>query len=77
METTVTVKPVRIRSSWEQRILNRKTGETLIRIIEIIGKPTLSSPVNYRIIRNDAHPHRAGKTASIRRSELHRKYQAR
>lgn len=46
------------------------------RVIEIIGAPTPSMPVNYRILRNDFHPHRKGKTASIRVADLRRKYEA-
>lgn len=46
------------------------------RVIEILGVATLSSPVNYRILRNDAHPHREGKAASIRVADLRRKYEA-
>lgn len=60
------------------RIVDQETGKErkLIRIIEVTGRPTLSSPVNYEIVRNDAHPHRVGKFASIRRSQLERKYRA-
>lgn len=45
-----------------------------IRVIEITGRPTLSSPVNYRIVRNDEHPHREGKHASIRAADLFEHY---
>lgn len=48
----------------------------MTRIIEIIAAPTLSSPVGYRVVRNDTHPHRVGRTASIRVADLHRKYEA-
>lgn len=53
-----------------------RNGSRNVRVIEITGRPTLSSPVNFRILRNDMHPHRVGKTGSIRRSRLHRKYTA-
>lgn len=55
-------------------MFDRRVNKVMVREIEIIGRPTPSSPVNYRILRNDAHPHRVGKTASIRQSELRRKY---
>lgn len=67
------VDPIRLRSRWTQRV-QTPAGKILTREIEIIGAPTLSSPVNYRILRNDAHPHRVGKTASIRRAALRAKY---
>lgn len=73
-EPTGTAAPIRRGSRWEQRYQDR-TGKVLIRRIEIIGAPTLSSPAGYRILRNDAHPHRKGKYASITRRELCRKYQ--
>ena len=47
-----------------------------VRVIEITSIPTPSMPVGYRIVRNDKHPHRVGKTGSIRRFDLHRKYKA-
>ncbi|QOC24812.1 hypothetical protein IC744_16250 [Microbacterium hominis] len=73
LEAAGTVAPIRLRSRWTQRV-QTPDGKILIREIEIIGAPTLSSPVNYRIRRNDAHPHRVSKTASIRRADLHAKY---
>jgi len=60
---------------WKQDLFG-KDGKRQTRVIEIIAAPTLSSPVGYRIIRNDAHPHRKGKTASIRVADLLRKYTA-
>ena len=51
-------------------------GSEQVRVIEVIGAPTLSSPVNVRIVRNDAHPHRVGKSTSIRRADLEREYRA-
>lgn len=68
-----TVAPIRVGTRWAQRI-QAPDGRILVREIEVIGAPTLSSPVNYRILRNDAHPHRAGKSASIRRADLRAKY---
>lgn len=68
-----TVAPVRVGSTWEQKTMS-PDGKVLTRRVEVIGAPTLSSPVNYRILRNDAHPHRVGKAASIRKSDLRRKY---
>ena len=44
------------------------------REITIIAPATPSSPAAYRITRNDSHPHRVGKVASIRRADLDRKY---
>lgn len=70
-----TVKPIKVGSLWNQRTV-LPDGTRLLRVIEIIGAPTLSSPANYRIVRNDGHPHREGKTASIRRGDLRRKYRA-
>lgn len=51
-------------------------GKAITRVIEVTGRPTPSSPVNYRIVRNDAHPHRVGKNGSIRKADLARKYRA-
>ena len=51
-------------------------GQPLVRVIEIIAAPTLSAPAGYKVVRNDAHPHRAGKTGTIRVVDLLRKYQA-
>lgn len=72
--TTHTVLPIKLRSIWEQKVFT-PAGKTLTRRVEVIGVPTLSSPVNVRILRNDAHPHRAGKTTSIRKGDLRAKYQ--
>lgn len=74
-DLTGTVAPIRPGSRWEQRVQNR-AGDILVRRIEVIGAATPSSPVGYRILRNDAHPHRVGKTASIRKGDLRRKYLA-
>lgn len=57
-----------------QQITVLRNGTELRRVIEVTGRPTPSSPVNYRIERNDAHPHRVGKHGSIRRADLERKY---
>lgn len=54
----------------------KRDGTRLIRVIQLLSPLALSSPVAYRILRNDAHPHRVGKTASIRRADLARKYRA-
>ncbi|MGN8024731.1 hypothetical protein [Microbacterium sp. 22242] len=62
-------------TQWKQERFGAD-GQPEVRIIEIIGRPTLSSPVAYKVIRNDAHPHRKGKTASIRVADLLRKYEA-
>ena len=70
-----TVQPIKVGTKFRQTAVGRD-GERFVRVIEVIGQPTLSSPVNYRIVRNDAHPHRVGKTASIRRADLRRKYGA-
>lgn len=71
-----TVKPIKVGTKWQQVVRDVVDDKKLIRVIEVIGAPTLSSPVNYRILRNDQHPHRVGKTASIRKAELRRKYRA-
>lgn len=70
-----TVQPIKVGTKWKQTAVGRD-GKRFVREIEVIGQPTPSSPVNYRILRNDAHPHRVGKTASIRRAHLRRKYGA-
>lgn len=57
-----------------QQIVRTPKGVELTRVIEILSKPTPSMPATYEVIRNDAHPHRVGKRASIRRSDLERKY---
>jgi hypothetical protein len=57
-----------------EQVLVRRDGKRLTRVIELISPPRLSSPAGYRILRNDAHPHRVGKFGSLRRSELERKY---
>jgi len=67
--------PIKTGTRWEQTTIGPK-GKKLKRIIEITAEPTLSNPVGYRIIRNDAHPHRKGKFASIRVADLRTKYEA-
>lgn len=67
-------QPISRGSVWEQKIIG-PVGKTQIRRIEIIAPPTLSSPVGYRILRNDAHPHRKDKTATIRVADLRRKFE--
>lgn len=64
---------IKVGDTWRQ-VAVWPDGRKRQRVIEVIGRPTLSSPVNYRILRNDSHPHRVGKTGSIRQSELRRKY---
>lgn len=54
----------------------RRDGTRRIRVIEMLSAPSLSSPAAYRILRNDAHPHRVGKTGSVCRVDLERKYRA-
>lgn len=71
-------QPIKVGDKWTQTVQRRGTDgkvRTQKRVIEITGAPTLSSPVNFRIRRNDAHPHRKGKTGSIRRADLYRKYE--
>lgn len=67
--------PIRVGDEWVQVNFEPGDPKPVIRLIEITKLPTPSTPVNYRIVRNDAHPHHVGKQGSIRRSELHRKYQ--
>lgn len=67
-------QPITRGSVWEQKIIG-PAGTIQIRRIEIIAPPTLSSPVGYKILQNDAHPHRKGKTASIRVADLRRKFE--
>lgn len=69
-----TEAPIIVGQMWEQRVVVPGEKKPRVRVIEITGKPTLSTPVNYRIVRNDAHPHRVGKHASIRRGDLRAKY---
>lgn len=59
-----------------EQISVKRDGTRLTRVIELLSAPSLSSPAAYRIVRNDAHPHRVGKTASMRRADLERKYRA-
>lgn len=66
---------IKVGDKFQQTAVDRD-GKRYRRVIEITGAPTLSSPVNYRIERNDAHPHRVGKHDSIRRADLERKYRA-
>lgn len=65
---------IKVGDKWGQ-VVTRPDGSQQVRVIEIIAEPTLSTPVSYRIIRNDAHPHRKGKFGQIRRSDLRSKYQ--
>lgn len=73
--TLDTTPAIRIGTLWTQRVRDRE-GKILTRVIEVITRPSLSVPVGYRIVRNDAHPHRVGKTGTIRVSDLRRKYEA-
>jgi hypothetical protein len=75
MTSTITEHKITVGSRWAQTLPGPK-GKLQKRIIEVIAAPTLSSPVGYRVIRNDAHPHRKGKTASIRVADLRAKYEA-
>ncbi len=70
-----TVQPHAAGTHWKQTTVDRK-GKAKVRIIEIIAAPTLSSSVGFRVLRNDLHPHRVGKTGSIRRAQLTRNYEA-
>ncbi|WDH77874.1 hypothetical protein PTQ19_10110 [Microbacterium esteraromaticum] len=75
MTTPITERKPTVGSRWKQSFVTPK-GKLQKRVIEIIAAPTLSSPIGYRIVKNDAHPHRKGKTASIRVADLHAKYEA-
>lgn len=70
-----TVKPHAAGTRWKQTTVDRK-GKAKVRIIEIIAAPTLSSPIGFRVVKNDLHPHRIGKTGSIRVAQLTRNYEA-
>lgn len=59
-----------------EQVSVKRDGTRRIRVIELLSAPSLSSPAAYRILRNDAHPHRVGKTGSIRRVDLESKYHA-
>lgn len=67
---------IKVGEKWEQRSVGMKADKRVDfrRVVEIIARPTLSAPVGYRVLRNDAHPHRVGKTGSIRVVELRAKY---
>lgn len=75
MSVAVTTERIKVGDRFTQ-ISQRRDGKPLTRVIEVTGRPTPSSPVNYRILRNDAHPHRVGKHGSIRKADLARKYRA-
>lgn len=64
---------IKVGEKWEQ-VVSLPDGESQVRVVEITNPPSLSMPVSYRILRNDAHPHRVGKLASIRQAEFRRKY---
>jgi hypothetical protein len=72
----LTITPITVGSRWQQPLRPGPRGKKRLRIIEVISAPTLSNPVGYRILRNDAHPHRKGKIASIRVADLRAKYEA-
>jgi hypothetical protein len=72
----LSVTPITVGSRWRQPLTPGPRGRKRIREIEVISAPTLSNPVGYRIIRNDIHPHRRGKIASIRVADLRLKYEA-
>ncbi|WP_295104409.1 hypothetical protein [uncultured Microbacterium sp.] len=65
---------IKVGDKWGQ-VVTRPDGSQQLRVIEIIAAPTLSTPVSYKIVRNDAHPHRKGKFGQIRQADLRRKYQ--
>lgn len=75
MTVVNTQNPVKLDSRWKQVDYDR-AGKKLTRIVEVIAAPTLSNPAGIRVLRNDKHPHRKGKTASIRTADLLRKYEA-
>lgn len=72
----LSVTPIAVGSRWRQALPAGPRGGKRIREIEVISAPTLSNPVGYRILRNDTHPHRKGKIASIRVEDLRAKYEA-
>lgn len=72
----LSVTPITIGSRWRQELGSGPRGGKRVREIEVISAPTLSNPVGYRILRNDTHPHRKGKIASIRVADLRTKYEA-
>lgn len=75
MTTPIIDHKITVGTRWKQTLVGPK-GKLQKRIIEIIAAPTLSNPVGYRVVKNDAHPHRKGKTGSIRVNDLRRKYEA-
>lgn len=72
---STTENPIKVGTKWQQQTRNAE-GKILTRIVEVIAAPTLSTPVGVRIVRNDAHPHRKGKTTTLRAADLRRKYEA-
>lgn len=75
MNTSDILQPIKVGTVWEQTaVING--GKPLKRIVEVLRRPTLSRPGLVLIKRNDAHPHRKGKTAAIRGRELRAKYEA-
>ena len=73
-----TIKQIHVGDQWRQvtRVVVDGEERELVRVIEVTRRPTLSRPVVYRVVRNDAHPHRVGRTGAIKRSDLRRKYEA-
>lgn len=68
-----TIQPVEVGGKFGQ-ITVTSAGIPQVREIEITRRPTLSTPARYVVTRNDAHPHRVGKSGRITRGELARKY---
>lgn len=64
--------PIKLNSRWRRADMIQRGGEyvELHREIRVIAEPTLSSPVGFKVVKNDAHPHRRGKTGSMKVSKL-------
>lgn len=76
IHSSATAEPILVGSAWARSTPNPGGKKPHLRVIEVIERPTLSRPATVKIIRNDRHPHRAGKIAVVTASKLRRDYEA-
>lgn len=76
IHSSATAAPILVGSAWARATPATAGEKPHLRLIEIIERPTLSRPATVKIIRNDRHPHRAGKVTVITATKLRRDYEA-
>lgn len=76
IHSSATSAPILVGSTWARSTASPAGKKPHLRIVEVIERPTLSRPATVKIVRNDRHPHRAGKVTVITAAKLRRDYEA-